>query len=65
MGNTLSGSSDNILTPPDNYTTPSFPSLYNPAREFSPGTDQNAGDVPGVYYLYYSIGILFVCGPWS
>lgn len=54
MGNSLSSSDDNILTPPPNYTTPSFPSLYDPALELGSGND--GAPIPGVSYLYYSIG---------
>lgn len=52
MGNVVSQTDDNILTPPPNYTTPVFPSLYNPANELASGDRE--GD--GVYYLYYSTG---------
>jgi len=46
---------DTILSPPDNYTTPSFPSLYNPHAEFFRGADTNSSTIiPGTYYLYYS-----------
>lgn len=56
MGNTHSQSDDNILTPPPNYTTPKFPSLYDPGNEFaSSETAESSGEV---YYLYYSAGML-------
>lgn len=63
MGNSHSQSDDNILTPPPNYTTPKFPSLYDPTNEFASG--DNAESVGGVYYLYYSTDIYRFCLYWT
>jgi len=54
MGNGISHSAlDNTLKPPDGYTVPPFPSLYNPTRELSSSYDDQ-GRTNGAYYLYYS-----------
>ncbi|KAG8985039.1 hypothetical protein FRB90_004975, partial [Tulasnella sp. 427] len=63
MGNIHSQSDDNILTPPPNYTTPKFPSLYDPTNELASG--DNAESLPGVYYLYYSTDIYRFCLYWT